>query len=289
MTEPHDNDRLATATAPASSANLGPGFDAVALALELRCRCAAEVAGAWSIEEGGRIYAPGPGDLVVRAVTTAIGDRPIRLRIDNAVPRSRGLGSSSAVAVAAAAAALRAVGEHPDDARLFEIACELEGHPDNAAAAVFGGLVLARGRTVRRLPLSEGLVVVVGIPDVRLSTHKARAALPGAVRHAAAARNVARMGFLVEGLRTGDRQALLAASGDELHEEPRRELSPVTTAMIESAYRAGAHHAAWSGAGPTALAITDGDGVAEVIGALEKVLDGAGEVLVPAVATTGWT
>lgn len=289
MEQPAAAGRLGAATAPASSANLGPGFDALALALELRCRCAAEVAEEWTIEELGTVYAPSPGDFVVRAVRAAIGDQAIRLRIDNDVPRARGLGSSSAVAVSAAAAAMRAVGEEPTDVRLFEIANVMEGHPDNAAAAVYGGLVAARGAVVRSLPMAPELVIVVGIPEAKLSTHKARAALPGAVRHAAAARNVARAVLLVDGLRTGDPIALGAARGDELHEEPRRDLSPLTAAMIDAAYDAGAYHAAWSGAGPTALAITDAGGQPSVEAAMEKALDGNGSVATLEVAHRGWT
>ncbi len=276
------------ASAPASSANLGPGFDALAVALELRCRCKATIADEWRVEELGDMYVPSEGDFVVRAVRAAIGDRPVRLEIDNEVPRSRGLGSSSAVAVAVAAAAIRAAGEEPTNRRLFDIAYEMEGHPDNAAAAVYGGLVVARGDTVRHLPIAPELVIIAGIPDARLSTHKARAALPGAVRHAAAARNVARAVMLVDGLRTGDAATLRAAAGDELHEEPRRDLSPVTAAMMAAAYDAGAYHAAWSGAGPTALAITVEADAAGVEAAMKRTLDGAGIVTRLAVAAKGW-
>lgn len=276
------------ASAPASSGNLGPGFDALALALELRCRCEAEPATEWWIEEQGRRYRPSSGDLVVRAMVAAVGHRPMRLAIENAIPRSRGLGSSSAVAAAAAAAAVRACGEEPSDRALFEIVTELEGHPDNAAAAVYGGLVAARDGVVRRLPMAPELVVVVGIPDTHLSTHKARAALPGAVRLTAAARNVARVVMLLEGLRTGDADAFAAAAGDELHEGPRHDLSPITHELMEAATRAGARHAAWSGAGPTAIAFATAATQETVVEAMTKRLDGAGEVAVLAVADRGW-
>lgn len=276
------------ASAPASSGNLGPGFDALALGLELRCRCEAEPADEWWIEEQGRRYRPNGGDLVVRAMVAAVGERPMRLAIANAIPRSRGLGSSSAVATAAAAAAVRACGEEPSDRSLFEIVTELEGHPDNAAAAVYGGLVAARDGVVRRLPMAPELVVVVGIPDAHLSTHKARAALPGAVRHAAAARNVARVVMLLDGLRTGDADALAAAGGDELHEAPRHDLSPITHELMEAAMGAGALHAAWSGAGPTAIAFTTVATRDLVMEAMTKRLNGTGEVALLAVAERGW-
>ncbi len=277
-----------TATAPASSANLGPGFDTLALALEVRCRCGAVASERWAIDELGSTYEPDPDDLVLQAMRLAVGERPVRLQIDNAIPRCRGLGSSAAVVVAAAAAALRAHGEEPDDRQLFDIVNDLEGHPDNAAAAVYGGLVAARGDVVRRLPLSPDLVIVAGIPDAHLATQQARAALPHEITHAAATRNTARLALLLDGLRTGDRAALLAAAGDELHEEPRRRLSSLTGRLMEVAYEAGAFHAAWSGAGPAALAITSREHVAAVEAAMKSCIAGAGAVSVLAVAHDGW-
>ena len=276
------------ATAPASSGNLGPGFDTLALALELRCRCEAEPADEWEILERGTRYAPEPEDLVVRAVAAAIGDRPIRLAIENEIPRSRGLGSSSAVATASAAAAMRAVGVSAKDATLFRIVADLEGHPDNAAAAVYGGLVATADGVVRHLPLAPEVIVVAGIPDGRLSTHEARAALPTDVPHGAAARNVARVAMLIEGLRTADPAALGAARGDELHEAPRRRLSPVTGRLMDAARDAGALHAAWSGAGPAALAFTTSEACDAVVSGMRGALGGSGEVLVLSVATDGW-
>ena len=277
-----------TATAPASSGNLGPGFDVLALALELRCRVRATPAAEWRIEEMGQSYSPPVGDLVVRAVKAVVGDRPMRLQIENAVPRSRGLGSSSAVTTAAAAAAVRAVGDEPTDGMLFTVITELEGHPDNAAAAVFGGLVAAKDGVMRRLPISPELVVVVGIPDAHLSTHMARAALPGAVRHQVAARSIGRVVMLIDGLRTGDPTALAAAAGDELHELPRRDLSPVTNDLIAAAVGAGAMHASWSGAGPTAIAFTTAQTEEPVRQAMQKVLGGSGDVATLAIAEEGW-
>lgn len=281
-------DSASFASAPASSANLGPGFDAVALAFEIRCECRAVPADDWVIEELGTVFTPERDDLVLRAMLAAVGERPVRLRIDNAIPRSRGLGSSSAVAVAAAAAALRAHGEAPTSDRMFAIANDLEGHPDNAAATVYGGLVVASGDLMRRYPLAPGLVFVVGIPEATLPTHEARAALPTTIRHEAAVRNVARVAMLLEGLRTGDPEALRAAAGDELHEAPRAALSPVTGDLITAAYDAGAFHAAWSGAGPAALAVTDRAGCRTVSEAMAKVLEDRGQVAELAVATDGW-
>lgn len=273
------------ATAPASSANLGPGFDCLGLAFELRCRVVATPAESWVIEELGTTFEPQPEDFVRRAVDAVVG-RPMKLAIENDVPRSRGLGSSSAVMAAAAAASLRATGHEPASDELFEIVAEIEGHGDNAAAAVYGGLVAVNGAEVLRLDLDPDLVFVCGIPDMPLKTRVARGALPAVISRAAGVRNVARVAFLMEGLRTGNHAALAAAAGDELHEAYRTPLSPITGELLETALRAGALHAAWSGAGPSVLAIVADPG--EVVAAMGKVLEGRGRVMILEVATEGW-
>ena len=140
----------------------------------------------------------------------------------------------------------------------------------------------------RRLDLSPDLRVVLAVPDRRLSTHEARAALPAMVGHQVAARSVARSAMLVEGLRTADPVLLDKATGDELHELPRRALSPITGRLIEAARGAGALHAAWSGAGPTVIAFTTDATRAAVAAAVGAMLDGAGVAMTPDVALHGW-
>jgi homoserine kinase len=277
---------IGEASAPASSGNLGPGFDCVGLALEVRCRVAAEPAERWEIDQDGTTTHPRQSDLVVRSVR-AVTPEPMRLEIDNAIPRSRGLGSSSAVAAAAITAAARSLGDEPTREELFDLVTELEGHSDNAAAAVYGGLVLTRPGQWRHLELWDGFVVVAAIPDAELSTHDARAALDPVVDRATVSRSLSRLGFLVEGLRTGDASLLALAAGDELHEAPRADLSPITGALIEAAVSAGARHAAWSGAGPSTIVLTTDDEAPGVIAALEGVVDGQGEVERLEVAVTG--
>jgi homoserine kinase len=276
-----------TATAPASSGNLGPGFDVLALALELRCRVTATRADDWSIHQDGITYVPEAGDMVVRAAEAAAGS-PMHLEIDNAIPRSRGLGSSSAVTTAAAAAAVRAAGREPSSADLFEIVAALEGHGDNAAAAVYGGLVAVAGEQILQLGVSPQLRIVVGIPNSKLSTDHARSVLSDEVDRWAASRNLARVAFLVEGLRTGALDVLAGAGGDELHELPRQHLSPITAELMDAARAAGAGHAAWSGAGPTAIAFASVELCGKVEAAFADVLGGAGEVRCLDVATEGW-
>lgn len=275
------------ASSPASSGNLGPGFDVLALALDLVCHVAAEPSDEWRITQDGASYQPDPDDLVRRAVASMTRG-PFQLEIDNAIPRARGLGSSSAVSVASGAAAMRSLGQEPTSRSLFELISELEGHPDNAAAAVYGGLVAVAGGVVRHLEVHRDLRIVMGIPDTPLPTAEARSVLSGGVDRAAAARNVARVVFLVDGLRTADPVALGAAGGDELHEEPRRDLSPVTEQLMAAARRAGAFHAAWSGAGPSAITFVPVAACDDVEAAMTNVLDGAGVVKRLDMAVEGW-
>ena len=157
--------------------------------------------------------------------------------IDSEIPVARGLGSSAALAVAVGAAALRAAGRNLDHDAVFKAAAACDGHPDNAAAAVYGGLVAVAGTTVRHLTIADTLIPVLAVPNTTLPTAEARDALPNTLPHAAAARSAARAAFLVEGLRTGDATALTAAGGDELHEGPRANLSPVSRTLSRRAMR----------------------------------------------------
>jgi homoserine kinase len=181
-----ESERVTTgiATAPASSANLGPGFDCLGVALDLRCRVEATTAEQWEVAELGTTFVPKPTDFVRRAVEAAVG-RPMRLVINNDVPRSRGLGSSAAVMVAGAAAALRAVGEEPQSRELYELVAAIEGHGDNAGAAVYGGLVAVAGGALRHLELSPELSFVFGIPDEPLEDGEGEDGTPGGRCHAA--------------------------------------------------------------------------------------------------------
>ena len=198
---------MAEASAPASSANLGPGFDTLALALELRCRVAAEPAAAWQVEHKGR-HAPGPTsqDAALVAAQHAVGiDRPLRLEVRSEIPVARGLGSSAAVRAAAALASWRATGVDPGPERVFDLVAELEGHADNAAATVFGGLqAVTVGGRAHPLGLHPDLVPLVAVPDSVLLTSDARAALPPSFTRTAAVGSLQRIVALVEGLRNAD-------------------------------------------------------------------------------------
>jgi homoserine kinase len=277
---------IGSASAPASSGNLGPGFDAVALALSLRCSATAEPADEMTLTEHGATTLLDPGDMIYRAAYLA-ADRRMHITLDNEVPRTRGLGSSSAVTAAVAGAAMKAGVTSGGRARVFEIVTEIEGFGDNAAAAVFGGLVAVSGTGVQRLRLHESLLPVVGIPLEHLRTGGARAALPEQVSHDLASRTLGRLVFLIEGLREGNAETLSHAAGDELQEEPRARLSPMTGEMMEAASAAGAIHVCRSGAGPTALAFATSETRGRVIGAMAGVLGTAGEVLALSVDEDG--
>lgn len=281
---------MAEASAPASSANLGPGFDCLAVALEIRCVVRAEPSEVWTVEHVGSAAPPsGADDAVLMAARRAVGeDRPLALIVDNAVPIGRGLGSSSAAAAAGAVAAWKAHDEKPSLHRAWQIATEMDGHPDNAAAAVYGGLVLATGSgAVHRLPWNVGLRAVVAVPNEPFRTSDARRLLPPAYEADVVVRSLARLAALVAGLVGGDASLLADASGDEIHEAPREEVRPDVAELIEVARAAGAAHAAWSGAGPSMVALVTPSGVERVRSSLERCLGDRGVVLAPGIATTG--
>jgi homoserine kinase len=216
--------------------------------------------------------------MISRAVMLAAG-QPGHVSLDNEVPRARGMGSSSAVVASVAGAALKAARDEGGAARVYEIVSDIEGHRDNAAAAVFGGFVAVAGGGIKRLDLDPSIRIVVGIPDTPLRTVEARGALPASVPRDVVCRSLSRLVFLIEGLRDANADVLQHAAGDELHEAPRASLSPITGEMIAAALRGGALHAGWSGAGPTAIAFTTSETQGRVIGAMSGVLGTRGEVL----------
>jgi homoserine kinase len=258
-----------TVRSPATSANLGPGFDALGLALTLH-----DVIEAWIIPDGVAIEVSGAGEetaaaeeghLVIRAMRIAFaaaGGQPpgIGLRCVNAIPHGYGLGSSAAAIVAGllAARALAPRGASLTDADVLRLATQLEGHPDNVAACLAGGLTIAwtsdAGPQAARLAPVAGLTPVLCVPDIPLSTAQARGLLPPTVPHAAAAANAARAALLVAGL-TVDPALLMAGTEDFLHQPYRAPAMPATAGLIGRLRTAGIP-AVVSGAGPAVLALT---------------------------------
>lgn len=262
----------ATASAPATTANLGPGYDVIGLALGLRCEVSADTAEEWSIRHVGE-YAPDDGnpDAVLAAAQHAVGDRPLSIEVDSQIPLGKGLGSSSAALVAGAAAALRAVDGVVSPDRVYRLAHQLEGHPEQVAACVYGGLVLVPAAGLpMRLPMHPSLRPVVGIPTSSLSTNEARRVVESRQDLERVVRSLARVAALTAGLITGDAGMLDAARGDEIHEAPRAEIDPEVEELVNVAKRAGALHAARSGAGPAVVALATVEAADRVASAFEE-------------------
>ena len=265
---------------PATSANLGPGFDALGLALGLYDDVAVEMAGSGlSIEvsgEGEETAGRGQKHLVARTFRDAYGSiggvaEGLRIRCVNRIPHARGLGSSSAATIAGILAA-RAL--HPDGAELTDddvlaLATRIEGHPDNVAPCLAGGLTIAWQTSERprltRLDVSPRVRPVALVPDARLSTERARGLLPEMVPHADAAANSGRAALLIAAL-TGAPELLLDATEDRLHQAYRAPAMPESLELVERLRGKGVA-AVVSGAGPTVLALTFRDGEVDSIGA----------------------
>lgn len=278
----------AVASAAASSGNIGPGFDVLALALELRCTVTATPAEVWSVTHATPHCPDQVDEDFVLGAAQAVSHRPLALAVVNEIPLGKGLGSSSAALAAASAAALRATTGDADPHEVFELVAAAEGHADNAAAAVYGGLVgVTLDGIAHQLPLALMWRIVVAIPEFAIPTAEARRVLPGEVERSAVVRSLSRFMALIEGLRTGDEAVLAGAAGDELHETPRARLHPKAEAMIRSARVAGAAHAAWSGAGPAIIAFATGQAVTPVAEALRATMGSSGQVRTMDIATRG--
>lgn len=251
---------------PASSANLGPGFDALAMALSLHDEIEVEVTVAGlDIEIDGIGAGDIPRDethLVITAMRATfahleVAPSGLRLRCHNSIPHGRGLGSSAAAivgGVVAARALVRDGGQRLDDAEALRLAADLEGHPDNVAAALYGGLTIAwtDASGARAVARTTDMSVVAFVPPEPVATVVARGLLPTEVPHADAARNAGRAALLVAAL-DGRPDLLLAATEDALHQSFREPAMPLSLALVR-ALRADGVAAVISGAGPTVLA-----------------------------------
>jgi homoserine kinase len=234
---------------PASSANLGPGFDVLAAALSLHLELEVVETGSFGVVT--ELGVPRDrSNLVVRAFELLHPADGLEFRIASKIPLSGGLGSSAAAIVAGLLAA-----DHMFelDADVRALAGELEGHPDNVAAALEGGFVVCDGPRVHRFDPPMGLEAVLVIPDDPVRTSEARAALPTSVPLADAAFNVAQAATLILGLARGDWDLIAAGLHDRLHQPYRARLYPRSAELLERAPKLGALGATISGAGPTVL------------------------------------
>ncbi len=275
-----------TVDTPATSANLGAGFDALALALDLSNLMTVDIADAppGSLEldvegEGAGVLEPNGSDRFttgLRLGLVELGVDParyaFRVSMRNRIRFSRGLGSSASATVAGLVSAAALTGRDLAPDRALVLACQAEGHPDNAAAALRGGFVVVShaggdARAVRLDP-PQDLVVALYIPDRPLSTTAMRAALPESVPFRDAVHNVGAASMLVAAMATGRLDLLRGATADRLHEPYRaRAVYPELPGVIAAARSAGALGAAMSGAGSSVIAFADDPERAAEVGA----------------------
>ena len=276
---------------PASSANLGAGYDCLGVALALTNRVEVEVRG-WSrgaIEltvdgEGRNELREDRDNRFVRGLEAALvnGRGPLpedlgwRISMDNTIPLARGLGSSAAATVAGVVAANALMGGPLTLEDQLRIATEIEGHPDNAAAALLGGFVVAAAVDgaveAIRFEAPREVRAVLFIPELRLSTDEMRKALPKSVPLDDAVANLAAVAIGVAGMAAGRTDLLHRLTVDRLHEPYRAAVYPQLTRLVQAARDAGALGACLSGAGSTILAFADSMAdIARIEGALSAV------------------
>ncbi|HOB34287.1 MAG TPA: homoserine kinase [Bacillota bacterium] len=251
---------------PATAANLGPGYDCLGLALALYNYLELEPARRWQLVirgEGAEGLPRDESNLVWQSMEhlwrqTGTPVPCVKLTLVNGIPLGRGLGSSAAAIVGGLSLANHWLDKPLDKEELLQLAAELEGHPDNVAPALLGGLCLSvteAGRTIAlNWDLPPHLRLAVCIPDFSLSTQAARAVLPRTVAHADAVFNLSRTALLLAALAQKRLDLLGTAARDRLHQEYRKDLTPGFDAVVTAAVEAGALACTLSGAGPSLLA-----------------------------------
>ena len=262
--------------APATTANMGPGYDCLGLALDIWNTLEVEVlrGGDPVVEitgQGANELGTGRDNLVYRAIEFLVRDAGedmpvIRVTCDNAIPLARGLGSSAAAIAGGLVAANSLCSQEYSANDLLEMAATIEGHPDNVAAAVLGGMQLVitdqtdQGSRLYTVPVNvpPELHAVVFVPQVRISTEDARAILPIKVPLSDAVHNIGRVGLLVAAMATNHPEYLTVATQDRLHQPYRQPLFPAMKVIFQAALDAGGMGVFLSGSGSTVLALTKG-------------------------------
>lgn len=249
-----------TVRVPATSANLGPGFDSLGLALDLTQEVTVEAAAPPAPPDGlGRLVAD-----AARAAFRLAREQPPELAVwgEPTVPIGRGLGASAAARAAGIVAANAMLGGRLTDAQMLELGANMEGHADNMAPALFGGLrvVVREGSGYRHVaaPLAPGLRVALFVPDFEMPTGESRKLLPESLSREDAIHNIGRAAMLVAALATGQWSALAEATQDRIHQPARTALFPAMPHIFEAARKAGAHAAYLSGGGSTIAAFVTG-------------------------------
>ena len=262
--------------APATTANMGPGYDCLGLALDVWNTLEIEVlkGGEPVVEvtgEGADELGTGRDNLIYRAMEFLFQDvgedmPAVRINCDNAIPIARGMGSSAAAIAGGLVAANYLCSQEYTANDLLEMAATIEGHPDNVAAAVLGGMQLVimdqtdEGNRLFTVPVNvpPELHAVVFVPQVRISTKDARAVLPEKVSMADAVHNMGRVGLLVAAMATNHPEYLTVATQDRMHQPYRQPLFPAMKVIFQAALDAGAMGVFLSGSGSTVLALTKG-------------------------------
>ncbi|ACO44930.1 homoserine kinase [Deinococcus deserti] len=258
-----------TVRAPASSANLGPGFDSLGLSVPLYTTLRVTPQEVTEVVPCGPELENTPADesnyvyqaMLLSAQRAGRTLPPARIEIETEVPLARGLGSSAAALIAGIVAGNELLGRPLDHETVLDVAAREEGHPDNVAPALFGGIVIATldklGTHYVRLDPPAHLGVTVLIPDFELSTSKARAVLPREYSRADAVHALSHAALLAAALSVGRLDLLRHAMQDYIHQVWRAPLVPGLSDILDDAHRYGALGAALSGAGPTVLCFHD--------------------------------
>lgn len=256
---------------PATTANMGPGFDCLGMSLNLFNEIHMTLTpGRLDIDiegEGAQHIARNEENIVYMAacrVFTELGETcsGLSIKLVNQIPASRGLGSSAAAIVGGLVAANELMGGRLTEERLLDLATEMEGHPDNVAPALLGGIIVSVFQDSKvyylRIDPPPTLNTIVAVPEFHLSTHSAREVLPKQVSLKDAVFNLSRSALLVAALCQNKLAMLKVAGNDVLHQPYRAKLIPGMNDVISEALKAGALNVTLSGAGPTVIALTDG-------------------------------
>jgi homoserine kinase len=239
-----------TVRVPASTSNLGPGFDCLGVAV----RVYNDVVVTRGAKSRVLAVVKEAADLFFQHTRRA--PFSFSVSITGSVPRSRGLGSSVTLRLGVLHALNALTGNRLDRLSVFQLCAQLEGHPDNAAPATFGGFTVVRGQTVQRFDVSGLLSFVLLIPDFEIKTSGARRMLPSQIRRVAAVKNCANACAITAAFASGNYRNLRGAFADHLHQPFRKKLIPFLPRVIAAAEKAGALGAFLSGSGSTICAIT---------------------------------
>jgi homoserine kinase len=263
---------------PASSANLGPGFDVLAAAVSLHMELEVEETGSFSVEAGDHHLPADESNLCVRAFADLHPVEGLSFKISAAIPVAAGLGSSGAAIIAGLVAADHMYELALAREEIFERAARLEGHPDNVAAALYGGFVICADGAVTTIEPPSGLEAIAVTPSEPVSTSAARAALPHEIPLADATFNLAHASLLALGLARGDLATIARGLDDRLHQPRREHLYPKSMELVQRASELGALGGTISGAGPTALLWVYFEDTGALVDRLREQVGGWGEI-----------